>query len=384
MSRVARARIRVGGMLDPSLPRPSGGRSFSARRHVRLADMDATGRVRLDAVTRFLQDIAIDDVQETGWGTPDHLWFVRRIRLDVREPLLSDRELELVTWCSGVASIAAGRRWSVTGDRGGNVEVDSVWIHLGSDQRPARIESFGIYAEAADGRPVSTRLELPRPRTAFRGRRSRCGRAMSTSTGTSTTPSTGRRSRACSAPRPRDHSSPSSTTATRSTLRIRSSSPSSTARAASRWAIASGTRCAPWRASRSAPRPERRERVGDLERPVAEPEDLGRAAAGAAGRAPLARRVDHAAALEHPAQVRRRDLVAECGDVDLAQLGEREGRRREREAGVRVRELRPAAARGRRARSRRGRTPSRAGRRPDASACRRGRSGSSPSWTRPR
>ena len=60
----------------------------------------------------------------------------------------------------------------MTGDRGGRVEVDSVWIHLGPDQRPARIESFGIYAEAADGRPVSTRLELvppgdDAPRTAF-------------------------------------------------------------------------------------------------------------------------------------------------------------------------------------------------------------------------
>ncbi len=125
--------------------------------------MDATGRVRLDAVARFLQDVAIDDVQETGWGIPDHLWFVRRIRVEVRVPLLDDRELELVTWCSGLASIAAGRRWSVTGDRGGSVEVDSVWIHLGPDQRPARIESFGIYADATGGRPVSTRLELEAP-----------------------------------------------------------------------------------------------------------------------------------------------------------------------------------------------------------------------------
>jgi acyl-ACP thioesterase len=130
---------------------------------VRLADMDERGRVRLDAVARFLQDVAIDDVQETGWGVPDHLWFVRRIRVEVRSPLLDDREVRLVTWCSGLAAIAAGRRWSVEGDRGGRVEVDSVWIHLGPDQRPARIESFGIYAEATGGRSVSTRLELPLP-----------------------------------------------------------------------------------------------------------------------------------------------------------------------------------------------------------------------------
>ena len=150
-------------MLDPSLPVPAIGRTFASRRRVRLADMDERGRVRLDAIARYLQDVAIEDVEETGWGLPDHLWFVRRIRLDVRVPPLEDRELELVTWCSGLAVIAAGRRWSVTGDRGGRIEVDSVWIHLGPDQRPARIESFGVYAEATGGRPVSTRLELPVP-----------------------------------------------------------------------------------------------------------------------------------------------------------------------------------------------------------------------------
>ncbi len=150
-------------MLDPSLPLPSAGRTFAARRRIRLGDMDETGRLRLDAAARFLQDVAIDDVQETGWGIPDHLWFVRRIRLEVRAPFVDDREVRLVTWCSGLAAIAAGRRWSLEGDRGGRIEVDSVWIHLGPEQRPARIESFGIYAEATGGRPVSTRLELPVP-----------------------------------------------------------------------------------------------------------------------------------------------------------------------------------------------------------------------------
>ena len=125
--------------------------------------MDADGRVRLDAVARFLQDVAIDDVGETGWGAPEHLWFVRRIRLDVLVPLLADRVVELTTWCSGVAAIAAGRRWSVKGDRGGHIEVDSVWIHLDGGGRPARIDDFGPYRAAAAERPVSTRFELPFP-----------------------------------------------------------------------------------------------------------------------------------------------------------------------------------------------------------------------------
>ncbi len=150
-------------MLDTRLPLPAVGRTFAARRRVRLDDTDRHGRLRLDAVARFLQDTAIDDVQETGWGAPEHLWFVRRIQLDVLAPLLEDRELDLVTWCSGLAAIAAGRRWSVSGDRGGRIEVDSVWIHLGPDQRPARIEDFGVYAAATGGRSVSTKLVLPDP-----------------------------------------------------------------------------------------------------------------------------------------------------------------------------------------------------------------------------
>ena len=132
-------------------------------RRIRLADMDVDGRLRLDAVARFLQDVAIEDVEETGWGVPDHVWFIRRIRIDVLGPFLQDRKVELVTWCSGLATIAAGRRWSLTGDGGGRIEVDSVWIHLGPDQRPARIDGFDVYAEATGGRPVSTKLELSDP-----------------------------------------------------------------------------------------------------------------------------------------------------------------------------------------------------------------------------
>ena len=150
-------------MLDTALTRPTEARSFVSRRRVRLSDMDAAGRVRLDAVARFLQDAAIDDVEETGWGIPDHIWVIRKIRVDVVAPLLRDRAVEIATWCSGVVAIAAGRRWSVQGDAGGRIEIDSVWIHLGPDQRPARIGDFGPYSAASDGRPVSTKLELPDP-----------------------------------------------------------------------------------------------------------------------------------------------------------------------------------------------------------------------------
>lgn len=149
--------------MEAVVPIPSQGRTFVESRRVRLTDVDPQGRLRLDAVARLLQEIAIDDVDETGWGAPDHMWFVRRMRIDVIEPFLADRVVELVTWCSGLARVAAGRRWSLTGDRGGRIEVDSVWIHLDAEQRPARITHFDAYFQAAAGRRVSAKPQLPDP-----------------------------------------------------------------------------------------------------------------------------------------------------------------------------------------------------------------------------
>ena len=120
--------------------------------------------MRLDAVARYLQDAATDDVDETGWGAPEHLWVLRSIRIDTTAPFLQDREVEIATWGSAFSALAAGRRWSLAGDAGGSIEVDSVWIHLGRDARPARIgRGFDDYAAAAGGRPASTRLALPLP-----------------------------------------------------------------------------------------------------------------------------------------------------------------------------------------------------------------------------
>jgi acyl-ACP thioesterase len=159
----------VPGASTETLVPSSAGRVFRSARRIRLSDRDVDGRLRLDAVARYLQDVASDDVDETGWGAPDHLWVIRSIRIEVLEPFLDDRELGLATWCSGLGSVAAGRRTSLAGDHGGSIEVDSVWIHLSPDGKPARLDDrFGVYAGAAGGRRISTRLELPDPPTGAR------------------------------------------------------------------------------------------------------------------------------------------------------------------------------------------------------------------------
>jgi acyl-ACP thioesterase len=150
--------------VEVLVPRPPSGRTFSVAYRIRLSDTDATGRLRLDAVARYLQDAAIDDVEETGWGAPTHLWVLRSVRIDILAPFLIDGEASIVTWGSGLSALAAGRRWSLAGDVSGSIEVDSTWIHLGPDARPARIgEGFGGYAEATQGRVASTKLALAPP-----------------------------------------------------------------------------------------------------------------------------------------------------------------------------------------------------------------------------
>ena len=140
-------------------------RRFSARRPIRLSDTDERGRLRLDAVARYLQDVAADDVLDAGWQPDEHVWVVRRSELDVVQPFLEDAHVELTTWCAGVAAAAATRRTSLTGDRGGRIEAEMVWIHLGRDLQPERLgERFlAVYGESAAGRKSSTGLRLPGP-----------------------------------------------------------------------------------------------------------------------------------------------------------------------------------------------------------------------------
>jgi acyl-ACP thioesterase len=140
-------------------------RRYSARRPIRLSDTDEHGRLRLDAVARYLQDVAADDVLDAGWAPDEHIWVVRRTVLDVVQLFLEDTLVELTTWCAGTAASAALRRTSLTGDRGGRIDAEMTWIHLGPDLQPQRLgERFlSVYGESAAGRRASTRLVLPGP-----------------------------------------------------------------------------------------------------------------------------------------------------------------------------------------------------------------------------
>jgi acyl-ACP thioesterase len=140
-------------------------RRFTTRRRISLSDTDATGRLRLDAVARYLQDVASEDWLDAGFDHDSHVWVVRRTELEVTEPFRPEDEIELATWCSGVAGSAAARRYSIAGRKGGRVEAESIWIHLDDDLRPKRLDEdfHTVYGVSADGRRAPTRFTLPAP-----------------------------------------------------------------------------------------------------------------------------------------------------------------------------------------------------------------------------
>ncbi|HUF32921.1 MAG TPA: acyl-ACP thioesterase domain-containing protein [Acidimicrobiales bacterium] len=144
------------------VPLPEVGRRFTTSRRVRLADADATGRLRLDAVARLLQDVGNDDFADAGLD-PGSPWVARRTAVAVEAwPRLGER-VQVTTWCGGLGSRWAERRSTLTGAAGGRVDVASLWVHLSDAGRPTRLPDWFLdtYGEAALGRVVSSRLSHP-------------------------------------------------------------------------------------------------------------------------------------------------------------------------------------------------------------------------------
>jgi acyl-ACP thioesterase len=146
------------------LPEPELGRTFSVERTVRLGDVDRNGRLRLDAVARYLQDVATDDAVDAGLDNAMG-WVVRRTMIRVSEPAILNERLRLTTFCTGIGRSWAERRTTVVGVEGAVVDGVSLWVQVDADAgRPTRLgDDFQrIYSEAANGRIVSSKLSLPK------------------------------------------------------------------------------------------------------------------------------------------------------------------------------------------------------------------------------
>ena len=184
---------------DELVPLPDAGRVFrdptGAPRRCRR-----DGRLRFDALARYLQDVSNDDTRDAGFADAMG-WVVRRTVVEVRSArgpgeavTLRDvlrRHGAAVGRAPGVGGGRRGRR-----RRGG----DAVGAPRLATMTARRVcpEFMALFAEAAGGRTVRARLLHPTAPAAGRGAAvAVAGHRLRRAAATSTTPSTGRRSRRC-------------------------------------------------------------------------------------------------------------------------------------------------------------------------------------------
>jgi acyl-ACP thioesterase len=149
--------------LTELVPPPSAGRVFTERARAGLGDVAPSGRARLDAIARWLQDAAFADLVDSG-VPDDGVWVVRRLRLRVERFPRFREAVAVATWCSGGGSLIAERRSTVRGDEGGLVEAVALWVHLeptGARPRPMPEGFEAVYGPSAAGRRVRARLRHP-------------------------------------------------------------------------------------------------------------------------------------------------------------------------------------------------------------------------------
>lgn len=144
---------------------PADGRLIEGRRKVRMADVGPDRRARLDALARYLGDVAEDDA--AGATLPVTVgWVLRSTHMYIdRFPMLGE-ELVLHTFCSATASRWAERTTQVRGSAGARFRAVAIWVAL--DARtggPARLGDwfFAVYGPSAGGRRASARLTLSAP-----------------------------------------------------------------------------------------------------------------------------------------------------------------------------------------------------------------------------
>ena len=134
-----------------------------------LADCAPSGRMRLDAIARWMQDAAYADVDDAG--VAGHaFWILRRTRIQVHRFPEINEPYRVQTFCSGVGRLVAERRTVISpvADPGrAIVDTASLWVHLDpATRRPSHItqDEFDRLANNGYGeRPVSHRLKHPRP-----------------------------------------------------------------------------------------------------------------------------------------------------------------------------------------------------------------------------
>jgi acyl-ACP thioesterase len=158
---------------DELVPVPVEGRVFGLDFRAGLGDCAPSGRIRLDALARWLQDVAYGDVDDAGLADAA-VWVLRRTRIHVhRWPRFGER-MRVRTFCSGIGRMWAERRTTVapvdvvpeTDGSAGYIETVALWVHLDPVTRMPSVlteREIEIYGGTGAQRRVRSRLRHPKP-----------------------------------------------------------------------------------------------------------------------------------------------------------------------------------------------------------------------------
>lgn len=146
-------------------PFPLDGRIYSISMTVLLSDTDPSGRMRLDAISRSLHDIAILDIEDAR-VRPRMIWILRSVVFSIASyPRYLD-VLDVETSCSGYGKAWAERRTRLKFGGECLIEAGAIWVNVsptGGGPKTLDQTFFEVYGTSAAGRHVSARSLLRAP-----------------------------------------------------------------------------------------------------------------------------------------------------------------------------------------------------------------------------
>jgi acyl-ACP thioesterase len=141
----------------------AGARHFESNYRVRTGDVDQQMRLRFDGLTRYLQDIANDNLEATDFHSTDPFWIVRRTVIDVIRPISWPADVTLHRWCGALSTRWTNMRVRVTAQHETNrfnpepredglIETEAFWINVNDQGLPSRLsdEAFELLSLSTD------------------------------------------------------------------------------------------------------------------------------------------------------------------------------------------------------------------------------------------
>lgn len=154
---------------------------FEATYRVRACDAGADNRVRLDAMARYLQDIAADMIEDSAFAESDPFWILRRTVMDVHRPLSLPGDVHVSRWCNAISTRWVTMRQTIIGApetspanpeprEPGLVETESFCIKVTPDGQVGRISEAALESLGAGATETRLRWRAMNPATPPEGR----------------------------------------------------------------------------------------------------------------------------------------------------------------------------------------------------------------------